>query len=233
MQEQDAGSTDSDARPGTAASVGPDTLHTVLDVIRQLRARERGYLADLLHDGPMQDLAALALELGMARGDGSEGMIGHVDGVGRDLRRIQDELWPFPPAERGLIETLRQRTAWLLDTPLAVAVGDGAAALTETDVQAAADVVELILSGLETAGADGRPIVRVRADQAVIFLELNLTPAAALDPAFDGPAVEAWLHRVTTAITARAHADLSPHRLRIRIEIPSCPDARPRGTGRS
>jgi hypothetical protein len=31
-------------------------------MVRRVRARERGYLASLLHDGPIQELAAVALE---------------------------------------------------------------------------------------------------------------------------------------------------------------------------
>ena len=57
--------------PRAAAEDGTDTgtpaPHLLLDIVRRLRARERGYLADLLHDGPIQELAAVPLELAEAR----------------------------------------------------------------------------------------------------------------------------------------------------------------------
>jgi hypothetical protein len=227
MDHEDAGRPAPGTLDESTARARADTLHAVLDVVRRLRARERGHLAGVLHDGPMQDLAAMALGLGMPRSDAPDGMLQQVDGAGRELRRIQDQLWPFPPPAGGLIETLRQRTAWLLDTPLAVAVGDGAAALQEADVQAAADVAELLLTGLGTAGAWDRPMAVVAASQDLIFLELNVTSAPAGDPAIDGPAAEAWLHRVAAAIQARAGVGLSQRRLRMWLEIPRCPAGSP------
>ena len=51
--------------PGGAANEGADTAtaasRLLLDIVRRLRGRERGYLAGLLHDGPIQELAAAAL----------------------------------------------------------------------------------------------------------------------------------------------------------------------------
>ncbi|MGH3202576.1 MAG: hypothetical protein ACRDP5_11095 [Streptosporangiaceae bacterium] len=215
----------------------------LLDMVRRLRGRERGYLASLLHDGPIQDLAAATLELGEVRraagappsdepsGEPSgepDGLARQVDAAGRTLCRLQDELWPFPRPGSGLIETLKQRTAWLLATPLAVAADEGAAELPDADVQAVADVTELILAGLGDAEAWDRPIVAIRADPDLIFLELNMTPAAGRDPASGGSAAAgAWLHRLAAAMQVRADAGLDDRRLRIWMEIPRCPDHRP------
>ena len=69
------------------------------------------------------------------------------------LCRLHDELWPFPWPGSGLIETLKQRTAWLLLTPLAVAVGEGVTGLPQADIQTVGDVTELILTGLGQAEA--------------------------------------------------------------------------------
>jgi hypothetical protein len=225
---------------GGAGNAAPQAL---LDMVRRLRARERGYLASLLHDGPIQGLAAAALELDEVRrateaqkneqqneqqNDEPNGAAQQVHAAGRELRRIQDELWPFPRPGSSLIEILKQRTAWLLATPLAVAVGEGAAELSAADVQAVADVTELILAGLGDAEAWDRPIVAVRARPDLIFLELNMTPAPGRDPAAGGSAaVEAGLHRLAAAIQARADAGLDDRRLRIWMEIPRCPDHRP------
>jgi hypothetical protein len=132
----DAAAADADAGAGNAS---PQAL---LDMMRRLRARERGYLASLLHDGPIQELAAVALELGEVRramgappSDEPNGLVRQVHAIGHTLCRLQDELWPFPRPGSGLIETLKQRTAWLLATSLAVAVGEGVAELSEADVQ--------------------------------------------------------------------------------------------------
>src|SRR6202022_216766 len=105
---------------------------------------------------------------------------------GRTLSRLQDELWPFPRPGSGLIETLKQRTAWLLATPLAVAAAEGVAELPGAGVPAVAAVTELTRAGLGDTEAWDRPIVAVRADPDLIFLELNMTPAAGRDPASGG-----------------------------------------------
>jgi hypothetical protein len=227
---------DEDARRPThgalAVNAAPQAL---LDMVRRLRARERGHLASLLHDGPIQELAAVALELGeVGRATGAppsdepNGLARQVHAAGRELCRLQDDLWPFPRPGSGLIEIVKQRTAWLLATPLAVAADEGAAELSEADIQTVADVTELILTGLGNAEAWDRPIVAVRARPDLIFLELNMTPAPGRDPASGGSAaVEAWLHRLAAAIQARADAGLDDRRLRIWMEIPRCPDHRP------
>lgn len=256
-----------------AANAAPRVL---LDMMRRLRARERGHLASLLHDGPIQELATLALELGelsrsmatvtatapataqaMAMvtpaaalpGDEPADLAQQVHAAGRTLCRLQDELWPFPRPGCGLVEALKERTGWLLAAPLAVALGQGAAELSGSDVQVVADVTELILVGLGNAEAWERPIVAIRADPALIFLELNMTPAptrepthsepAHSEPAGGGPAVSGsiaaaggsiavvgWLHRLAAAIQARADIGLDERRLRICMEIPRCPGTR-------
>jgi hypothetical protein len=214
---------------GGAAHAAP----VLLDMVRRLRARERDHLASLLHDGPIQQLAGMALELaevsramGAQPGDEADALARQVHAVGRELCRLQDELWPFPWPGSGLIETLKQRTAWLLGNPLAVAVGERAAGLPEADVQTVADVTELILTGLGNAEAWDRPIVMVRARSDLIFLELNMTAAPGRDPASgSSAAVEAWLHRLAAAIQARADVGLDDRRLRIWMEIPRSPEA--------
>ena len=209
---------------GSAGNLAPQAL---LDMVRRLRARERGYLASLLHDGPIQELAAATLELSDVRRE-PDGPARQVNAAGRMLCHIQDELWPFPRPGSGLIETLKQRTAWLLATPLAVTADEGAAELPEADVQAVADVTELILAGLDDAEAWDRPIVAVRADPDQIFLELNMTPPAGRDPASGASAAAgAWLRRLAAAVQARADAALDDRRLRIWMEMPRCPDHRP------
>ena len=219
---------DEAARPAThgALAVGADGTGyaappVLLDMMRQLRACERSHLASLLHDGPVQQLAALALELGEVRAMGAPGdelddITRQVHAVGRELCRLQDELWPFPWPGSGLIETLKQRTAWLLLTPLAVAVGEGVTGLPQADIQTVGDVTELILTGLGQAEAWDRPVVMVRARPDLIFLELNMRSAPGYDPASGGSAaVEAWLHRLAAAIQARARVGFDDNALKL------------------
>jgi hypothetical protein len=224
---------DADADAADADGAGSAVPLALLDMTRRVRARERGYLAGLLHDGPVQALAVLALELGelfrttgVPPDDGPDGLARQVHAIGRTLCGLQEELWPFPRAGSGLIETLKRRTAWLLVTPLAVAAGEGAAELPEADVQAVADVIELILAGLDNAEMWNRPIVAIRAYPDLIFLELNMTPASGRDLASSGE-VRAWLYRLAAAIQARADVVVDDRRLRIWMEIPRCPDHRP------
>ncbi len=223
------------ASPGAVAErradAGTPAPHVLLALVRRLRGRERGYLADVLHDGPIQDLAAASLELAEARraagtspGDELGLVARQVDAAGRSLRRLQDELWPFPRPESGLAAALNRRAGWLLAAPLAVDAGPGAAGLTEAEIQVVADVVELILGALTGAEAPARALAAVRADEDVIVLELNMAPAPA-DPAVAG----AWLHRLAAAIGAGL--DVGPHgsRLRVRLELPRRPRHRSAG----
>jgi CheY-like chemotaxis protein len=214
---------------GDAIDARTLTPYVLLDVVRRLRARERGYLAGLLHDGPIQDLAVLALELGLPRGDGSDDLIRRVDTAGRALSQLQDELWPFPRPGSGLVETVERRTAWLLTTSLAVAVGQGAEGLPEGDVQVVAEVVELILVGLGHDGSWDRPAVMVRAEDDLILLELTMTSAPGCDVGGGGGGVAAvaWLRRVAAAIQAATDVRLDDRRLRALTEIPRCPPAGP------
>jgi hypothetical protein len=219
--------------PRAAAEDGADTgtpaSHLLLDIVRRLRARERGYLADLLHDGPIQDLAAVPLELAEARrvmetsaGDEFGVIAQQVDAAGRSLRGLQEELWPFPRPASGLAAALNRRTAWLLATPLAVDVGEGAAGLGEAEIQVVADVAELILVGL--ASADAGPLAAVQADEHLIFLQMNLAFSPVGEPASSGPLVaRASLRSLAAAIQAGIDVELHGRRLRIRMEIPRRP----------
>ena len=214
-----------------AADTGTAAPRVLLDIVRRLRARERGHLASLLHDGPVQDLAAMALELGEVRRALGESQSGesdaierYVDALGRELGRLQDELWPFPRPGSGLVTALQRRAAWLLFTPLAVAVGEGAAELPEADVQAVADLVELILAAPDTAGAWDQAIAAVSASPDLIFVELTMIAQPGRDPdCADSAATVGSLRCLEAALHTRA--DLSPdgRRLRVCMEIPRCP----------
>ncbi len=211
------------------ADGGAASRHLLLGMVRRLRARERGYLAGLLHDGPIQELAAAPLELaealratGTAQRDELGVIAQQVDAASRSLRGVQDELWPFPPSSCGLAASLKQRTGWLLDTPLAVDACPDVAGLAEADIQVVADIVELILAGLVSTEAPvpARPLAAVQADQDLIFLQLNMTVAPDGDLAFGGPVARASLRSLAAAVQARADLDLHGRRLRVRMDIP-------------
>jgi hypothetical protein len=211
------------------ASTGIPASHLLLDIVRRLRARERGYLADLLHDGPIQELAAVPLELAEARramgtspGDELGVATQQVDAAGRSLRGLQEELWPFPRPASGLAMTLNRRTAWLLTAPLAVDVGHGAAGLGEAEIQVVADVAELIL--VSVVSTEARPLAAVQADEHLIFLQMNMSLAPVGDPASSGPAAaRASLRSLAAAIQASVDVELHGRRLRIRMELPRRP----------
>jgi hypothetical protein len=197
--------------------------------VRQLRARERRYLAGLLHDGPVQELAAVALELGLARratrisqSDELGVIARQVDVAGRLLRSLQDELWPFPQPESGLVAALQRRTAWL-GTPLAVHVGEGADRLAAAEILVVADVAELIPAGLAGGEVPARTLAAVRADQDLISLELDMVSAGDTDQAFGGPAATAGLHELAAAISAHADVGLHGRLLRVLMEMPRRP----------
>ena len=218
--------------PRAAAQDGADTetpaSHLLLDIVRRLRARERGYLADLLHDGPIQELAAVPLELDEARramgtspGDELGVVAQQVDAAGRSLRGLHEELWPFPRPASGLAGALNRQTAWLLAVPLAVDVGAGAADLSAAEIQVVADVAELILVGV--VSAEARALAAVQADEHLIFLQVNMTLASD-DPASSGSAAaRAAMHSLAAAIQAGVDVEFHGRRLRIRMEIPRGP----------
>ncbi|MGD0063429.1 MAG: hypothetical protein ABSB76_08315 [Streptosporangiaceae bacterium] len=217
---------------GDGAAGGAASPYLLLGMVRRLRARERGYLAGLLHDGPIQELAAAPLELAEARratGTAQRDELGvvaqQVDAASRSLRGMQDELWPFPQPSCGLAAALKQRTGWLLDIPLAVDAGPDVAGLAEADIQVVADIVELILAGLVSTAAPvpARPLAAVQAGQDLIFLQLNMTAAPDGDLAFGGPAARASLRSLAAAVQARADLDLHGRRLRVRMDIPRWP----------
>ena len=193
----------------------------LLDVTRRLRACEREYLAGRLHDGPIQDLAAAALELSAARtgpaaGDELAVPVNLVESAGRSLRALLDELWLAP--QHGLAAALTRRTGWLLAAPLCVDADQ--AGLMAAEIPVVADVVELILLGAVSAEAPARAMVAVRTGQELIVLELNITPADESDQPFDPAAIRAWLDGLAAAMQIGADVDVHGRRVRVRMGIP-------------
>jgi hypothetical protein len=188
----------------------------LLGILRTLRARERGYLAGVLHDGPIQELAAATLELTLA-GPAAAAAEPRVQAAGRSLRRLMEELAPLAPlgplagADPGLAATLGRRTGWLLAAPLALDLGEGVAGLRAPEVEIVADLVELMLAGAVPAEAPARALAAVHADRELITVELHLSVTGDPSP---------WLRRLTAFLQVSGITELTGHRLRVRVELP-------------
>ncbi len=164
----------------------------LLDITRRLRARERGGLACLLHDKPMQELAAAALELELLRRSAPPGLAPALDAVTRrlaaaagSLRSLVDEEWPLLHTDPGLAAAVRQRTGWLLTAPLAVEAGQRLP-LRPDEISVVADVTEIMLLALVPEGLMARARLAASAEESVIRLALTVWPedkdAAIADP---------------------------------------------------
>jgi len=206
----------------------------VLDIARRLRAADRMYLAGQLHDRPIQDLAAAALELSVARrtagtpaSDEFDVVERLVEEAGRELRSMMDEIGSFSRPESDLATTLAERTARLLAAPLTMVAGEGAGGLAAAEVSAVADVVELILLG-SCAQPPIQPPVQamaaVRADEQLIHVDLNLTRAADGDQPFGDPGeMKECLEHLAAAMQTQADVQLREQRLRVRMSLPRPP----------
>jgi hypothetical protein len=212
---------------GGAPSGGAGAPWRLLEVMRWLRARERGAVTGLIHDGPMQELATVALELAVIRrrglaasDDGLDRLEHRLDAVGRSLRCLLGELWPFPQDESTLAAALVRRTAWLLAEPIAVDASEGTSALSEGEISAIADVTELLLLGTVRAGAPVRVLAAVRADESRILLEMSFAATGGRTPAGDAAAAGVWLDRLAAMLGARAAAtEVRGRRLLARLEL--------------
>jgi Histidine kinase len=202
----------------------------LLDIARRLRAADRTYLAGLLHDRPIQDLAAATLELSVARrtagapaSEDFDVVERLVEGAGRELRSMMEEIGSFARPEPDLAAALERRTARLLAVPLTVAAGDGAAGLAAAEISAVADIVELILleAGAQTPT---QGMVTVRADEHQVLVNLDLgQPPGCDQPSGDPAGLTEWLDGLAAAMQAKADVQLREQRIRVRIALPRPP----------
>jgi DNA-binding response OmpR family regulator len=155
----------------------------LLRVVRRLRARERNELVDFLHDGPIQELTAVTLDLQMmarsapvALASKFEATRRQLDAAAGSIRWLVDGSWPFVLPETGLADAIQQRTAWLLAAPATVCADVLAAGLAANEISIIADVAELMLLGILPASPPMQAQVAVRAQDRAIQIELTLTP---------------------------------------------------------
>jgi CheY-like chemotaxis protein len=178
----------------------------LLRLTRQIRARERHELADFLHDGPIQELTSVTLELQMmsrlaSSAHSCDGMLQRLNKASGSLRWLIDGPWPFLEPETRLAETLGRRTAWLAAGSVIVHADEQPADLAAADMSVVADVAELMLFGMMTVGPPADVQIAVRTDESVILVDVSHTPAQGGDPA----AAQQALDVLAAALGASAH----------------------------
>lgn len=235
--------------PGTSARPGASTLRTsapapgrdapdaagrawqLLRLTRRLRTHERRELTDFLHDGPIQELTALALDLqlmsrsGLAPGGRIDAMLQRLDAATGSLRWLIEESWSFLTPETELAAAIKQRTSWLLSEPVTVDAGRKAAAVGPADLPVIVDLVELLLLGLIPPGQHARAEIAVRTPRRLIQIELILTADAGSELAGDPSAALASLDELACALGASAQATLDGGRWQASLELPNRPGA--------
>jgi CheY-like chemotaxis protein len=214
---------------GSEPAAGEAQTWRLLGVARRLRARERHELVDFLHDGPIQELTAVTLELQMMcrsvpPAPRLDAVLHRLSAAAGSLRWLVDGPWPFLEPEVRLAAALQQRTAWLLAAPVTVDANEHAAGLGTAEVSAVADVVELMLLGMVAANPPAQAHVVVGTDEHMIQIDLTLTSAAGDDQAIGDPATaQAALDELASALGASLHARLRRRRWRARIGLPRRP----------
>jgi CheY-like chemotaxis protein len=214
---------------GSRPAAGEAQTWRLLRVARRLRARERHELVDFLHDGPIQELTAVTLELQMMCRSAPpaprlDAVLHRLSSAAGSLRWLVDGPWPFLEPEVRLAAALQQRTAWLLAAPVTVDADEHAAGLGTAEVSAVADVVELMLLGMVTANPPAHAHVVVGTGEHMIQIDLTLTSAAGDDQAIGDPATaQAALDELASALGASMHARLRGRRWRARIDLPRQP----------
>jgi CheY-like chemotaxis protein len=205
----------------------PAQIRHLLALTRRLRARERRELVGFLHDGPIQELTAGALEAGMMRKSAPAGPVPRLDAVLRQLdaaagalRWLVDGDWPFMQPDVRLASALRQRCAWLLAGSLTTDIDASCAELAASDVPAVVDVAELMLLGMLPEHCPVRAHLAVRGQPQLIELELALTPPrAAGQPIGDPAPAQAALSDLAEALGSEAHTDCQAECWRARIAL--------------
>jgi len=194
----------------------------LLGIIRGLRSSERATVADFVHDGPIQELAAASLAMQMTGRDGSAGLArlgevqGEIDAAGRSLRYLTDGDWPFLPPGASLTDTIRQRTAWLPLSSITVDIRQTCAAL-RAEAPLIADVVELALFVMASDGPLSQAQICVQAGENEAEIVLTLTqPGDVRDWAPD----TGQLAELASILGGTAHTDRGPARWQVRITLP-------------
>ena len=169
------------AGPGAAPAPGAGEL---LRQVARLRAAERAAVADVVHDGPLQDLTAALLSLQLAASDAPAGLAGQLAGVAGQLdevatvlRGLVDWAGGGPGAGVSLAEAVRRRADWLVSGPVTVNVEPAATAAGGTAAVIPA-IVELAFFLLAGDGTPTAATVSVRLTGRQAQIQLGLTGSA-------------------------------------------------------
>jgi len=210
------------ARPGAQAARMPAAWR-LLSLIRGLRSSERATLADFVHDGPIQELAAASLALRLPGRTGPAnppGLSGEVEkqiaAAGRSLRYLTDGDWPFLPPGAELPDVIRQRTAWLPLSSITVDIRQTCAAL-RAEAPLIADVVELALFLMTCDGPLSQALVCVQAGDNDAEIVLTLTQPGDVR---DWTADTEQLTELASILGGTAHTERGAARWQVRITLP-------------
>jgi len=213
---------------GSPAAAREPRTWRLLDLTRRLRGYERRALTDFLHDGPIQELTALSLELQMmARSAGPAGappfdaLIERLNAASGALRWLIDESWSFLTPDTNLAAAIAQRTSWLLSEPVTLDTGPGLTALSAAEIQVIVDVVELLLLGLMPPGQPILAHVALRANDHLIGVEGTITAADGRELSGSPATAQASLDELASALGASVRAALDPRRWHARIALPT------------
>jgi DNA-binding response OmpR family regulator len=214
------------APPGAGQQpAGTCQLGHLLALTRRLRERERHELVDFLHDGPIQELAALTLELQMMSRSAElapalSSVLQRLNATAGSLRWLVDGTWPFAAPETRLADAL-QRTTWMLAAPAIVDSGEQEPEPSAAEIPLIVDIVELMLLEFMTPGSSTRARVIVRPGNDLIQIELTLVPAAGDEQMTGDPAAaHASLDKLAFALGGIAHAAFRPELWCAQIDLP-------------
>jgi len=224
-----AGTATAPAGPaGSPAAAREPRTWQLLDLTRRLRGYERRALTDFLHDGPIQELTALSLELQMMSRSAApaglppfDALIERLNAASGALRWLIDESWSFLTPDTDPVAAIAQRTSWLLSEPVTVDTGPGLTALSAAEVQVIVDVVELLLLGLMPPGQPILAHVALRAEDHLIGVEATITAADDRELSGSPATAQASLDELASALGAGVRAALDPRRWHARIDLPT------------
>jgi len=212
----------------------------LLHLARRLREQERRDLADYLHEGPVQELTAVTLELEMMRRSIPPELGGMADAAQRrltaaigSLRGLLDPHRQVPAYGISLAAAIEQGTAWLPGVALSVAAtaATGATGLDPQEIPVVADVVELMLLGIVPADPPLRTRVAVQVSEHRI--EVSVALELAQDAESEGgdvvgrSAAREWADRLAAALGTSAQTELRDKDWLVRIALERQPALAP------
>jgi CheY-like chemotaxis protein len=213
-------------RPRPAWGGGPPASR-LLETVRRLRACERDELAEYLHRGPIQDIAAVTLalhRLGAAAPAELAGQVAEMgqllDEAARSLRLLMDGQWPslrdqgpLLRPEDWLTGALRERTGWLLASPMTVDLSEPSAGLGAAEVPRVVDVAELMLFAMTGGNLPVEAAATIAVEYRHVTIGLTISQPAAGDA---GAAVT----ELAAALGAGVRTEFFPGHWRAAIDVP-------------